>query len=93
VGRVGVQLIAVAACLSIVGCAVPAVIADIEHDKVIVQAHEFMTDPAAVQAEAERGCALHGRRAVPISTRPAGNFVELHLFACHDPAAKTADPK
>ena len=63
------------------GCSRPAVIADIEEDKVIVQ-QGLLTSMEAVMAEAERGCALHGRRAQPISTRPTPNYVTLHLFAC-----------
>lgn len=75
-------------CLLAAGCAAPAVIADIEQDKVIVQANQY-TPPGEVQAEAERGCALHGREAVPISTRQVGGSdfdrIHHHLFACREP--------
>lgn len=86
----------IAVCLLAGGCAAPAVIADIEHDKVVVQSNQY-TPAAEVLAEAERGCAIHGRKAEPISTRIAGSdgwtAIQLHLFACHDPSKKSPDPK
>lgn len=61
----------------------PPVIADLEHDKVIVQA-EYGTDPATIASEASRGCAIHGRHAIPISKRCVDEycFTSNHLFAC-----------
>ena len=92
--KFGYRRCAAALCLLTVGCAAPAVIADLEHDKVLVQANRY-TDPNRIHAEAERGCALHGRTAVPISKRSAGGYDArvLYLFACRDPKEKTADPK
>jgi len=87
--------LAVTGCLLIAGCAAPAVIADIEHDKVVVQSNQY-TPPAEVLAEAERGCALHGRIAEPISTRTVGSgfsAMQMHLFACKLPSGKSPDPK
>ena len=75
------SLAVVVTVLILAGCKSPAIIADIETDKVIVQ-QDLFTPMDAVFAEAERGCALHGRRAQPISTRAAPNYVKLHLFAC-----------
>ena len=83
-------------CLLAAGCAAPAVIADIEHDKVVVQSNQY-TPPAEVFAEAERGCALHGRTAEAISTRTAGSdgwtAIQMHLFACKLPSGASPDPK
>ncbi len=83
-------------CLLTAGCAAPAVIADIEHDKVVVQSNQY-TPPAEVVAEAERGCAIHGRKAEPISTRTAGSDgwaeIQMHLFACKLPSTASPDPK
>ena len=67
------------------GCrTMPAVIADLEEDKVIVSAHELWTTEDDVVAEAERGCALHGRTAVPISVSSTGEFQLRYLFACQE---------
>lgn len=93
-----IRLIEAAACAAAVafvaGCAAPVVIADIEHDKVVVQANRY-TSVDAVRAEAAKGCALHGRTAVPISRRLVGAYNEraLYLFACRKPARTTDDPK
>ena len=62
----------VAVCLLLAACGVvPPHIVDLQHDKVVVDpggdewSGEF--DAAAVLAEAQRGCAIHGRKAVPVS--------------------------
>ena len=88
--------VAVAAVGTLAGCAIPAVIADIEHDKVIVESNQH-TDRAEIRVEAARGCALHGRKARFISRRivptSALTALEHHLFACHDPDGASPDPE
>lgn len=68
------NICAAAFCLLLIGCeAVPPYIVDLQHDKVVVDPGEDdygnPNDLAAVLAEAQRGCAVHGRKAVPISVR------------------------
>ena len=67
------------------GCAAPAVIADLETDKVIVQSR-LGTSPEDIAAKAREGCALHGRTAVPISKQCLDNYCisANHLFACKE---------
>ena len=76
---------AFAAALALAGCAAPApaVIADIEEDKVIVESG-FGTSDAAVVARAAEGCALHERVAYPVSRRCMDQYCYRvhHLFAC-----------
>ena len=70
--------------LVVAGCvATPAVISDLNEDKVVVQSG-MGTTAGAIANEAQRGCALHGRRAVAISKRCIDEYCirALHLFAC-----------
>ena len=69
--------------LALSGCATHAVISDLEDDKVIVQADG--NDMKVINAEAEKGCAIHGRDAVgSISSTCADYYctIENHLYAC-----------
>ncbi|MDE0335178.1 MAG: hypothetical protein OXI64_09485 [Defluviicoccus sp.] len=77
------MLILMAATL--LGCNQPAVIADIETDKVVVQKLLFTSDEDVMQ-KAREGCALHGRVPRPISKRASGHPAsgEYWLFACID---------
>lgn len=53
-------------CLSLAGCeAVPPTIVDLQQDKVVIAPGDG--NLMAVFVEAQRGCALHGRSAVPVS--------------------------
>lgn len=71
------------AAATLIGCNQPAVIADIETDKVIVQKLLF-TSEEDVMNTAKEGCALHGRVPRPISKRASGHPTtgEYWLFAC-----------
>ena len=70
-------------CVLIAGCEYPAIISDLEEDKVIVQKHLFTSITDVIEA-AKEGCALHDRVAVPVSKRSSGQpgGFEYHLFAC-----------
>lgn len=62
----------------------PAVISDIEMDKVVVQSG-WGTSEDDIFTEAWRGCALHGRVPVSISSGCAQGsdcLLREHLFAC-----------
>ncbi|MBY8976005.1 hypothetical protein KHP62_09325 [Rhodobacteraceae bacterium NNCM2] len=65
-------------------CAGP-VIADLEGDKVIVRGNQGTQ--AEIFAEAQRGCSIHDKGAIPISSSCAdGNcWVRNYLFACKGP--------
>ena len=64
------------------GCAAP-VIFDLEQDKVIIQSELIYTVNDAIQDKAREGCALHGRRAVYVSSSgDAWSGYYRHLFAC-----------
>lgn len=70
--------------VAVAGCgATPAVIADLNEDNVLVQSDTGTTE-GAIANEAQRGCAMHGRRAVSISVRCLDEYCirQLHLFAC-----------
>lgn len=71
--------------MTLIGCNQPAVISDIETDKVIVQKLLF-TSEEDVMNKAREGCALHGRVPRPISKRGSGHPTtgEYWLFACVD---------
>ena len=82
-------MIRIALCLcaaALAGCGTSALIADLEHDKVIVQASGVSFDLDVVKAEAARGCAIHNRTAVgPLSNRCDRNsscYTRYFLFAC-----------
>jgi hypothetical protein len=64
------------------GCATRAVIADLEDDKVIVQASG--SDMTVINAEAQKGCQVHDRTAVPISHTCLNAYctVSNYLYAC-----------
>ena len=49
----------------------PTVIVDLQHDKVIVQS-DSSTLPEDIVGKAAEGCAIHGRKPVPISETCAG---------------------
>ena len=64
----------------------PAVIADLEEDKVVVASGMGTTD-GMVQEQAQKGCAMHGRHAVAISYSCLDQYCirKRHLFACQKP--------
>ena len=68
--------------LALAACAPHAAIIDFEEDKVLVEASG--DDEALVLEEARRGCAIHGRTAVPLSSwcLDAVCSHAHHLFAC-----------
>lgn len=80
----------IAAALGLTACVTsppPAVISDLESDKVLVQ--YAGSDRAVLDAEAQKGCAIHGKSPVPVSQRcwlPAqyggGCLSYEYLFAC-----------
>ena len=80
--RVRMTAAAVGGAVLLTGCATSAVISDLEEDKVIVEARG--NNAAVIDAEARRGCAIHGRTAVPISKKCIDEYCirAQHLFAC-----------
>ena len=78
-----ILIFVIAGAAALGGCAAPAVISDLEDDKVIVQGNQH-TSQEDVAKKAAEGCAVHGRKAVPISQWCAGSYcsVKRHLFAC-----------
>ena len=77
---------AVLASILLASCSTPAVIVDLEEDKVVVASGMGTTD-AMVAEEAQKGCATHGRYAVAISygCLNASCIQKRHLFACRKP--------
>ena len=68
------------------GCRTAPVIADISDSAIVVQ--QLMTTPMAdVVAEAERGCALYGKKSKQLSYTCVDGycFTKRHLFACTGP--------
>ena len=69
--------------LALTGCGMgSAVISDLEDDKVIVQG--TYANAAMIQAEADQGCAIHGKQAISISSRCIDRYCSTrnYLFAC-----------
>lgn len=68
--------------LALAGCATTATIADLEEDKVIVQGTGG--DLSVIDAEANRGCAMHGRVAQRISYTCLDGYCirKSYLYAC-----------
>lgn len=66
----------------LMGCSGPAVISELGEERVVIQASH--PNPAQVRAEADRGCAFHGRAAVPIGNRclDARCTAKRFVFAC-----------
>ena len=77
-------LAALGTTLMLTGCQTRAVISDLEDDKVIVQA--VGGDMAVIDAEARRGCSIHGRRPVQISYTCMDDycFKKQYLYACKE---------
>jgi hypothetical protein len=73
--------------LVLVGCGGPAVITALDEDQVIVQGK--YPAQAQVRAQAERGCAFHGRAAVPVSKQCADEScsTQRFVFACKGSAS------
>lgn len=63
----------------------PAVLSDVAEDGVVVQSG-LGTSEGAIANEAQRGCALYGKRAKAISftCQDAYCLAASHLFACID---------
>ena len=61
----------------------PAVIADLNEDKVVVRSG-IGTGDAQIRIKARQGCGLHGRVARPISMQCLDEYclARNHLFAC-----------
>lgn len=81
------RVLVVAFCFAfafLVGCATNAVLADLEDDKAIVQVNSFAKDKEVIRETAEKGCAIHGKEAVPVSWQCVdANCVRArYLFAC-----------
>ena len=75
---------AILTALLLTGCmSTPAVILDLEEDKVIVQGG-LGTTQESIQQEAVRGCAIHGRRPVAINQMCLDEYCirKQFLFAC-----------
>ena len=84
--QIGRTVVAAVGLLTLTGCVAPAVIADLEEDKVIVQSGLGTTDDQ-IWIKAQQGCSLHGRTPIELSVRcvDPGDFgctVKNHLFAC-----------
>jgi hypothetical protein len=75
--------------VAVSGCA-QAVIADLEEDKVIVEASG--NDHSLIQAEARKGCQIHGREPVSISYSCMDQYCirARYLFACKEVVQSTA---
>ncbi len=69
--------------------ATPAVIADLEEDKVIVRS-DLLTEDSDVLRKARDGCAIHDRVPVRISYTCVDEYCSQknHLFACRDSGLK-----
>ena len=80
-------LLAALISFAVSGCATHAVISDLEDDKVVVQASG--NDMNVIDAEAQKGCAIHDRTAVAISSTCADYYctVRHYLYACKDRAS------
>ena len=78
-GRRGALL---ALSLALGGCAPSAAIVDVEEDKVLVRATG--DEDALAAQEAQRGCAVYGRQAVPLSAWCLDALCSSahYLFAC-----------
>ena len=78
--------------LFLTGCTGSAVLTDLTQDKVAVQA--TYANQTQVRAEANRGCAMYGRRAVPVSDQCLDSTCtsQRFLFACSGPLAYSGDP-
>lgn len=76
------HIIGLISLLLLPACASRAVIADLESDKAIVQLRG--SDLRVADAEAARGCDIHGKRAVRISTSCLNNYCTKKniLYAC-----------
>lgn len=77
-----VVLLALAGTAVLIGCVTRAVISDLEEDKVVVDATG--RDRNVIDAEATKGCAIHGRLPVPISSRCLDEYCirSAYLYAC-----------
>lgn len=75
-------LFIVIASIVLTACQNRAVIADLEEDKVVVVAKDV--DPAQIQAEADKGCAAHNRKAFLINSGCRGQYCKQkeYLFSC-----------
>ena len=85
--RIVTALAVMIGIFSLSGCVTtPAVISDLEDDKVIVQAG-LGTPDSEVMKMAEDGCALHGRTPATISTKCLDEYCIKKdvLFACVKP--------
>lgn len=73
-----------AVVLALAGCAPSAAIVDIEEDKVVVSATG--DEDALAAQEAQRGCAVYGRTAVPLSAWCLDAICSRahYLFACRE---------
>lgn len=77
-------IVAALAALSLAGCATHAAIADLESDKVVVRASG--NDGNVIRRQADAGCAVHKKRATPISHQCLDSYCITvdYLFACID---------
>ena len=87
-GKYACAFVATLAVVPVGCCATPAVIVDLESDKVVVQSG-IGTSETEIYAKARDGCALHGRkpryRAI-VECMDQYCFVKRTLFACvHSP--------
>ena len=78
------RIFALSLAFLITGCATTAVISDLESDKVLVQGSGG--DMSIINAEARRGCAIHGKTAsAAISWTCVDQYcmTKRYLYACH----------
>lgn len=68
--------------LVVSGRATQPAIADLEEDKVLVEA--WGSENAVIVEEAQFGCAIHARRAVPLSSWCLEAVCSDCLFACQE---------
>lgn len=76
------RIIAFAALAALAACGhTPAVIGDINDSSVKVVRGSDTPEPE-IMAEAQRGCGIYGKAAVPVSRWEIEGGKSTHLFAC-----------
>jgi hypothetical protein len=77
-----ILLIAISFPLVSTACTTKALIADLETDKVIVEAEG--SNMSIIEEEARKGCAIHNRSPIAVSKKCLDGFCRraAYLFAC-----------
>jgi hypothetical protein len=77
-----ILVVAIISPLVNTACATKALIADLETDKVIVEAEG--SNMSLIEEEARKGCAIHNRSPIAVSKKCLDGFCRraAYLFAC-----------